>query len=364
MRITAGMIGLTHPHSAGHLRTLDALEEIGEVVVYDADPAARAAGPRMCRKARAADADLRALLARPEVSVVVIALPNDQTPGAIVEAARAGKHIICEKPCARSAAEFGPALDAVARHGVAFTVCYVWRAHPAVARMRELVQTGGVGRLTSVELRMVTSQVALRDPGHWLFKRAAAGGGILSWLGCHWLDALRYVGGREVRAAGAMVGNVGGAAIDVEDVAIAGLRLSGGALASLYAGYLLPFGPPGYEGATFDYGMIFRGDAGTVEYRRSGDEHRVTLRHAASGRPGGAPGAAASEEVDRYAPRPVPAYGGEPGLRFIETFLRGVDDGSRENFASAADALRVLEILDAVYLSARTGRTVELAGSD
>lgn len=363
MRITAGMIGLTHPHSAGHLRTLDALEEIADVVLYDPDPAARAAGPAMCRKVEAVEADLRSLLARPDVSVVVIALRNDQAPGAIVEAARAGKHIICEKPCARSAAEFRPAMDAVACHGVGFTVCYVWRAHPAVERMRELVQTGAVGRLVSAELRMVTSQVGLRDPGHWLFQRGAAGGGIFSWLGCHWLDALRYVGGEEVHTAGAIVGNVGGDAIEVEDIGIAGLRLTGGALASLYAGYLLPFGPPGYEGATFDYGMIFRGDRGTVEYGRSGDEHRVTLRRAALG-PDGGPGSAAAEEVDRYVLRSVPAYGGEPGLRFIETFLRGVNDGSGAALASADDALRVLEILDAIYLSARTGRAVKLAGSD
>ena len=363
MRITAGMIGLTHPHSAGHLRTLDALEEIAEVVLYDPDPAARAGGPAMSRKVEAVETDLRSLLARPDVSVVVIALRSDQAPGAIVEAARAGKHIICEKPCARSAAEFRPAMEAVACHGVGFTVCYVWRAHPAVERMRELVQAGAVGRLVSAELRMVTSQVRLRDPGHWLFRRGAAGGGIFSWLGCHWLDALRYVAGEEVHTAGAMVGNVGGEAIDVEDIGIAGLRLSGGALASLYAGYLLPFGPPGYEGAPFDYGMIFRGDAGTVEYRRSGDEHRVTLRRAAP-RPDGGPSSAAAEEVDRYILRAVPAYGGEPGLRFIETFLRGVNDGSGAALASADDALRVLEILDAIYLSARTGRAVELARSD
>ncbi|HKX16479.1 MAG TPA: Gfo/Idh/MocA family oxidoreductase [bacterium] len=364
MRIGAGMIGLTHPHSAGHLRTLDALEQIGDVVLYDPDPTARAAGPEMSRKVRAVDADLRALLARPDVSVVVIALPNDQACGAIVEAARAGKHIICEKPCGRSGAEFRPAADAIARHGVGFTVCYVWRAHPAVQRMRELVQMGAVGRLVSAELRMVTSQVGFRDPRHWLFKRAAAGGGIFSWLGCHWLDALRYIAGQEVRAASAMVGNVGGEAIDVEDVGIAGLRLSGGALASLYAGYLLPFGRPGYEGATFDYGMIFRGEAGTVDYRRSGDEHHVTLRRAASGRPNPERGSAALEEVDRYVLAPEPVYGGVPGLRFVETFLRGIDDGSRASFASADDALQVLTILDAIYLSAQTGKAVELAGSD
>ena len=349
MRIGVGMIGLRHPHSAGHLRTLDALEGVGDVVLYDADPAARASGPALCRKTRAVEADLAALLARPDISAVVIALPNDRVAATIVQAAAAGKHIICEKPCARSAAEFRPALEALERHRVGFTVCYVWRAHPAIERLRGLVQAGALGRVTSGELRMVTSQVRLRDPDHWLFKREVAGGGILSWLGCHWLDVLRYVTGQEVRAVAAMAGNVGGETIDTEDVASVNLRLSGGAVVNLYAGYLLPFGPPGYEGATFDLGIIFRGDAGTIQYQRSGDEHLVILRSTAPGWDG------AAEHADRYVLPPVAAYGGAPGLRFVETFLRGAHDGIGASPASALDALRVLEILDAIYASTSAG---------
>lgn len=355
MRIVAGIVGLTHPHSAGHLRTLDAVEAVEDVVLYDPDAAARASGPGLSRKARAVYADLPALLAHPGLSAVVIALPNNLMPGAIVECARAGKHIVCEKPCARSAGELRPALDALARHRVGFTVCYVWRAHPAVERMRELVRTGAVGRLTSAELRMVTTQVKFRDPGHWLFSREVAGGGVVSWLGCHWLDALRYVSGEEVAAVSATVGTLSGAPIDVEDVASVTLRLAGGALVNLYAGYLLPFGPAGYEGAAFDLSMIFRGTTGTLRYQRSGDEHLVTLQRAD-------PSASApSEQVDRYVLPPIPAYGGAPGLRFVETFLRNAHEGGGAGFASAADALRVLEILDAVYASARSGGAAEVA---
>jgi hypothetical protein len=60
MRIAVGMIGLRHPHSAGHLRTLDALERVEDVILYDDDPAARASGRALCRKTRAVEADLAA----------------------------------------------------------------------------------------------------------------------------------------------------------------------------------------------------------------------------------------------------------------------------------------------------------------
>jgi predicted dehydrogenase len=350
------MIGLAHPHSAGHLRTLDALEAIDTVVLYDADPAVRAAAAASSRKAGDIETTLEAVLARPDVSVVVIAVPTDQVVGTVVSAARAGKHVICEKPCGRSAGEFRPVVDVLARASVNFAVCYVWRMHPAVARMRELLRAGALGRLTSAELRMVTSQVRLRDPQHWLFRQHAAGGGVFSWLGCHWLDALRYVTDQEVCAVSAMMGHAGRETIDVEDIGSANLRLSGGALVNLYAGYLLPFGRAGYEGATFDLAMVFRGEAGVLRYEREGDEHVVRLQSTA-------PGFGASEQVDRYVLPPVQAYGGGPGVRFVETFLRGVVDGSLASPATALDALRVLEILDGIYASAQTGTVVQVAAS-
>ena len=56
---------------------------------------------------------------------------------------------------------------------------------------------------------MITTQVGLRNPSHWLFQHAGAGGRILSWLGCYWLDLLRYLSGQEVAAVGALLGTFG-----------------------------------------------------------------------------------------------------------------------------------------------------------
>src|SRR5262249_43229194 len=142
--------------------------------------------------------DVGDLLARSDVTVVLITLPNSATPSVITQAANSSKHVLCEKPCARSSAELRPALDAVRRNNVKFAAFYVWRAQPAVQKLRGLVRDGAIGRLTSAELRMVTTQVALRDPSHWLFRRDLAGGGIATWLGCHWFDLLRYTSGQEV----------------------------------------------------------------------------------------------------------------------------------------------------------------------
>jgi predicted dehydrogenase len=352
MALTVGLLGLTHPHSAMYLRSLDLLEQVERVVAWDPDPVARPRqhGRKTERSYAGDGADgLEALLARRDVPVVLVALPNDVTPGVVARAAAAGKDVICEKPGARSAAELRPALEALERNGRRMLMAYMWRASPSILKLRQLVRDGALGRLTSVELRMVTSQVRLRDPSHWLFKKEVAGGGVLAWLACHWLDALRYVTGDEVASAAALIGTVGGEAIDVEDVAGAALRLRSGALVTLHAGYLLSTGQPGYEGADFDYPIVLRGTAGTLTHAREGAEQVVTLRSDAPG------WQAAPRQVFRYTLPPSEAYGGVHGLQLFDRFLRG-----ETPLAGGEDALRVLEILDALYQSAASERTVHL----
>jgi predicted dehydrogenase len=104
-----GLIGLTHPHSAGHLRTLAVTPEVERVLLYDPSEAAHGPARAHCAKAAEAFADVDALLGRPEVAAVVVALPTDQAPAIVARAAAAGKHVQCEKPVGRTAADLTPA---------------------------------------------------------------------------------------------------------------------------------------------------------------------------------------------------------------------------------------------------------------
>ena len=104
---TVALDGLAHPHSDMYLETLEALDEVGGVVLVDPDDAARETAASLTTKARGSDRSLEAALARPEVTHVLVALPNDRTPAALVQAIDAGKGVFTEKPGARSAAEFG-----------------------------------------------------------------------------------------------------------------------------------------------------------------------------------------------------------------------------------------------------------------
>src|SRR5205823_5227549 len=114
--------------------------------------------------------------------------------------------------------------------GVTLGVHYPWRAHPISRDVRGMLAAALFGTPVAVEARMVTSQPRFRDPGHWLFNSAAAGGGVLAWLGCHVLDLLRYLLQDEVVEVSSLTASLCEPGLGVEDSAALSLRFGNGAL--------------------------------------------------------------------------------------------------------------------------------------
>src|SRR5439155_26719228 len=108
--------------------------------------------------------------------------------------------------------------------------------------------------LTGATALKATSSVTSRDPRSYLFSDAVSGGGILHWLGCHWIDLFLHFFREPVVAVSALTGTLSGEPIDVEDVAAVSLRFAGGALVSLHAGYLTPRGEAAGDSALRLYG--------------------------------------------------------------------------------------------------------------
>ena len=351
---TIAMLGLTHPHSRMYLDTLDVVDEVAAIVLCDEDEGVAREVAGRTRKAVATYGDPDQALSHPGVTHALIAVPNDRAVPLIVAAIERGLGVFTEKPGARSAAEFQPVLAALERRPVPFTMAYLNRWQPTLRQMRELFQQGAIGELRAVELRMVTTQVRLRDPGHWLFNGEIAGGGILTWLACHWLDWVRYASGQEYARVSAELATLSGEAISVEDTAAVTFRLAGGAVGSLHAGYLLSAGKPGYEGTSSDWAIHLRGSHGSLGYHRGtqGDEPLI-LESSAPGWRNASPRA-----YHLTTPRER-GYGGLAGNDFFRAFLAaGLHDPTP---VTALDALRILELLDAIHEASREGRTVELA---
>ena len=139
-----------------------------------------------------------------------------------------------------------------------------FRNDPVILDVKRALSGGALGDIMAVEARQVTSQVRYRDPNFWLFDKSKAGSGILSWLGCHHIDALCYLLDDRVESVSAMVDTKSPFPIDVEDTACLVLRFKSGILGTVHAGYHLVGSASGYSGARYDAFMALRGTEGYV----------------------------------------------------------------------------------------------------
>lgn len=135
--------------------------------------------------------DLAGLVSDPEVDAVYIALPNAMHHAAVLEAARAGKHILCEKPFAMKTAQAREMVAACRDAGVVLRIAHQIRLDAAVVRAREIVQSGRLGRLTEVSLERASglgSRVSWRND----FEQS----GVMYDVGVHLLDLIQFVTGQ------------------------------------------------------------------------------------------------------------------------------------------------------------------------
>lgn len=139
-----------------------------------------------------------ALLEDPDVDAVYIPLPNSLHAEWTIRAAAAGKHVLCEKPLARTAAEAERTADACRAAGVLLMEAFMWRHHPQHARVRQLLDSGAVGLPSFVR----ASFGYLIDPlsaagGLNVRLDAALEGGSLMDVGCYGINVARWVFGAE-----------------------------------------------------------------------------------------------------------------------------------------------------------------------
>lgn len=141
------------------------------------------------------------LLADPDVEAIYNPLPNHLHAPWSIRAADAGKHVLCEKPIALSAAEARGLLGARERNGVQMGEAFMVRVHPQWLAVRELVGTGRIGAL-----RLITCHFSYfkRDPDD-IRNRVAYGGGALMDIGCYPVTLARWLFDAEpVKAAALM----------------------------------------------------------------------------------------------------------------------------------------------------------------
>ena len=337
-----------HPHTGMHaatLRLLDGVETVHLCPIAGAD-----AAPAMAALAgKARPATLDEVLRAPELEALLLCARNDLTPPILRRAVESGKPVLFEKPGALRAADLREIAAAARRQQVTLGAILPWRFHPISQELHRLLREGALGHPLAVEARMVTSQVRYRDPAHWLFD-PATGGGILSWLGIHWLDLLLFLLGQRVRRVAALAASRNPEALRVEDTAALALEYDGGALGTLHAGYLLAGSRPGYSGASYDNYLAVRGYDGWATWPVTATPHAYTLFSIAEGH------ATDGMEERRFELPPCDAYQGAHGLRFVRAFLEA-GRARRPAPCPIEDLVHSLDVIEAALHAAASGQT-------
>lgn len=186
--------------------------------------------------------DWREMLKDPEVQLFDNGGPNDAHAEPSIAAAQAGKHVFCEKPLGRTAAESKLMLDAVTKAGVKHMCAFNYRFVPAVRQIRELIQSGALGQI--YHFRAAYLQEWIADPNFpmvWRLDKNVAGSGALGDLGAHIIDLARFLVGEPARLM-AMTktfikdrAGEGGAQqqVTVDDAFVATVEFANGALGTL-----------------------------------------------------------------------------------------------------------------------------------
>ena len=272
--------------------------------------------------------DYRQLLERSDVDLVYVATPNYLHAEHVIACASAGKHVLCEKPLAASAAEGEAMVAACHEHRVRLAVNYMTRFHVVHVEARRLVQEGSIG-----DVCFARAHWSYYKPGGKEEFRLAAerrGGGSLADIGCYCLDVIRHVAGQEV----------------VEVHGVLGRRRPGWSVYDAGAIVLkLRSGAAGYVDATFDHfeaGFEIVGEKGMLVGKNCfSQDQQGTLELVDTAKLGAAPQPLLAVSRGDY-----PRY--DMYRKSLESFVGCIERGEPPS-NSGEIGLADLRVLDAVY---------------
>ncbi|MET7609569.1 Gfo/Idh/MocA family oxidoreductase [Streptomyces seoulensis] len=319
--------------------------------------------------------DWREVAADPRVRAVSITAPNFLHREIGVAMARAGKHVWIEKPVGLSGADARAIADAVTEAGVQSAVGFNYRNAPAVESARELIASGGIGRITHARVRLLSDYAAHPDGAlTWRYERDRGGSGVLGDLASHGVDLAYFLLGdiaslaadtavfvpERSRPTGATAGHTLAAGgergpVENEDYVSCLLRFASGARGVLEACRVS-------VGEQNNYGFEVHGTEGAVawDFRRM-NELRVSRGGLYQDQPMSTvyvgPG---DGEFAAFQPGAANAMGYDD-LKVVEAyrFLRSVAEGKPYG-ATLADAVRAAGVLDAMAVSAEGRGWVDL----
>jgi predicted dehydrogenase len=217
-------------------RELAASTVIRPVLGVDVSEAARAAAEA---DGLATTASFEAALARSDIAAVILCSPHEHHAAQIVAAAKAGKHVFCEKPLCTSAREMEAVTQAVTAAGVQLGIGHERRFEPGIIELKRALAAGELGTALAMEGNFSQDKFLALAPDNWRLSAARAPVGPLSATGVHLMDLSIALLGRPVEVW-ARLATRGSAFANGDTLAVM-LAFESGATAQLAAILATPF---------------------------------------------------------------------------------------------------------------------------
>jgi UDP-N-acetyl-2-amino-2-deoxyglucuronate dehydrogenase len=342
--VGAGVIGAVHAEAVGLVpgATLAA--------VTDVDPgrAKALAATWDC----AAEPDLASLLARDDIDVVLVCVPSGLHAEVGVQATAAGKHVVVEKPIEVTLAAADRLIAAARANNVLVTVISQHRFDAGLHELRQLLDSGALGSLLLGEASTKWYRTQdYYDSAAWRGTWELDGGSLMN-QGIHYLDLLLWAMGpaAEVTAICATQAH----RVEVEDTTLALVRFASGAVGTVLSS------TAAYPG--FDQRLEITGTNGTVIVENGAITSRALVNDRLAELGVATPATTVTSATEPTATAKPGGIDPSSHAAQIAEFLTAIDNG-REPAVTADSARATLQVICAVYESARTGRRVAIPPS-
>jgi UDP-N-acetyl-2-amino-2-deoxyglucuronate dehydrogenase len=286
---------------------------------------------------------LAELIADAEVEAVHGCTPPDRRLEVARASAAAGKHVLLEKPMARTVAEADQIVEVCERAGINLACMFQNRFTPLARTVKAAVDEGRLGRplLITLTAKWYRTAAYYQDSG-WRGTAEREGGAVLINQAIHSIDLLRWIGGPVASVEGLTATTLH--PIEMEDVGLALLRFESGAVGSIvattvaYPGFADRLELHGSEGSL----VLLQGE-GRLEWHLRGEEPRVET---------------AGSQVSHGAQDPAATPTGGHVAQFTD-FYAAIREG-RAPFVDGRAGRQALELVEGIYRSASEGRAVSL----
>ncbi|NLY72738.1 MAG: Gfo/Idh/MocA family oxidoreductase [Tissierellia bacterium] len=288
--------------------------------------------------------DYEDLLNNPEIDAVAICLPSGAHSRAAIQAARAGKHVICEKPIATTLEEGQAMIDAARDKEVELAVIFQHRFDKPIVLLKQAIEEGKLGKLLWGSSKTIWYRDDKYFSNPWRGTWEHDGGGALINQSIHYIDLLIHLFG-DVKSLSGKCRTLRHKEIETEDIGVANLEFTSGAIGTI-------------EGTTASYPGLYAelsvfGEKGSVIIRND----QLLFYHFEGGKwqefekildPEKANALNTGPEVDRAS-----------HIRQYEDFINAILE-KRRPLVTGEEAIKSLEVIKAIYRASDTKKEVYL----